>query len=69
MRWLNSITDSMNMKSKQTVGEDREGQRSLVCCSPRGGKELDKTEQLNNITDSLCCTAELTQHYKSIILQ
>ena len=48
---------------------DGGGQGSLVCCSPWDGKELDKTEQLNNITDSLCCTAELTQHYKSIILQ
>ena len=24
------------------------GQRSLVCCSPRGRKELDTTERLNN---------------------
>ena len=43
MRWLDSITDSMNMKSKQTVEEDRERQRSLVCCSPRGRKESDTT--------------------------
>ena len=27
---------------------DGEGQRSLVCCSPQGGKESDTTEQLNN---------------------
>ena len=26
---------------------DGEGQRSQVCCSPWGGKELDTTEQLN----------------------
>ena len=26
---------------------DSEGQGSLVCCSPRGRKELDMTEQLN----------------------
>ena len=25
-----------------------EGQGSLVCCSPRGHKDLDTTEQLNN---------------------
>ena len=31
----------------QTPG-DGEGQESLVCCSPWGGKELDITEQLNN---------------------
>ena len=28
--------------------EDGEGQRSLACCSPRGHKESDTTEQLNN---------------------
>ena len=28
---------------------DSEGQGSLVCCSPRGHKESDTTEQLNNI--------------------
>ena len=26
---------------------DSEGQGSLACCSPRGCKELDMTEQLN----------------------
>ena len=31
---------------EQTPG-DGEGQESLVCCSPRGCKELDMTEQLN----------------------
>ena len=31
---------------EQTLG-DGEGQRSLVCCSPQGHKELDMTEQLN----------------------
>ena len=31
----------------QTPGDD-ERQGSLVCCSPRGLKELDTTEQLNN---------------------
>ena len=28
---------------EQTLG-DSEGQESLVCCSPRGRKELDTTE-------------------------
>ena len=32
---------------EQTLG-DSEGHRSLVCCSPRGCKKLDMTEQLNN---------------------
>ena len=37
----------------QTLGKS-EGQGSLVCCSLWGHKELDMTEQLNNIdmTDS-----------------
>ena len=28
---------------------DGEGQRSLVCCSPWGHKELDRTEQQQNL--------------------
>ena len=40
-------------ESEQTLG-DREGQGSLVCCSPWGRKESDSTEQLNtsNIQDA-----------------
>ena len=33
----------------QTLG-DSEGQGSLACCSPRGCKASDTTEQLNNKT-------------------
>jgi len=46
MRWLDGITDSMDMGlgKPQGVGD---GQGGLVCCSPWGRKELDKTEQLN----------------------
>ena len=46
MRWLDGITDSMDMSlSKfQELVMDR---LSLVCYSPRGHKELDMTEQLN----------------------
>ena len=32
---------------EQTLG-DREGQESLVCCSPQGHEESDTTERLNN---------------------
>ena len=42
MRWLDGITDSMDMSLG--VGE---GQGGLVCCSPWGHIELDRTEWLN----------------------
>ena len=46
MRWLDGITDSMDMSlSKlQVYGY---GQTSLVCCLPLGHKESDMTEQIN----------------------
>ena len=34
-------------ESEQAPG-DGEGQGSMACCSPQGGKELDATERLNN---------------------
>ena len=40
MRWLDGITDSMDMNLGQTPG-DGEGQGRLACCSPWGGKESD----------------------------
>ena len=42
IRWLNSITDSMDTKFEQTL-RDSEGQGSLVSCSPWDCKELDMT--------------------------
>ena len=33
---------------------DSGGQGSLACCSPRGHKELDTTEQLNNHNQVAC---------------
>ena len=39
--WLNGH------EFEQTLG-DSEGQGSLACCSPRGRKESDTTERLNN---------------------
>ena len=41
LHWLNGH------EFEQTPG-DSEGQGSLVCCSPRGGKELDVTQWLKN---------------------
>ena len=42
MRWLDSITDSMDMNLSKPG--DSEGQGSLACCSPWGHKESDTTE-------------------------
>ena len=46
MKWLDSITDSMDM-SEQALGVG-DGQGSLACYSPWGHKELDTTERLTH---------------------
>ena len=43
MRWLDAITDSMDIEFEQAPGVG-EGQGSLACCSPWGCKESDMTE-------------------------
>ena len=52
MRWLDGITDSMDMSLSKAPG-DGEGQGILVCCSPWGLKESDMTKQLNNNNNDL----------------
>ena len=46
MRWLDGITDSMNMNLGElwVIGD---GQGGLVCCDSWGHKESDTTERLN----------------------
>ena len=39
---------------EQALG-DGDGQRSLVCCSPWGHKELDMTEQTELMFQEECC--------------
>ena len=41
MKWLNGITDSMDMSLSKLW--DGDGQRGLACCSPWGNKESDMT--------------------------
>ena len=46
MRWLDSITDSMDVEFEQAPGVG-DGQGGLVCCSPWCRKESNTTKQLN----------------------
>jgi len=41
MRWLYSITNSMDMNLSKLREGVSGGQRNLACCSPWGHKELD----------------------------
>ena len=45
MRWLDGITNSMNMSLNKLQETVEDG--SLACCSPWGHKESDTAEQLN----------------------
>ena len=44
---MDGIIDSLNV-SLSKLQETVKGQGSLACCSPRGRKEADMTERLNN---------------------
>ena len=59
MRWLDGITNSMH-EFEQDPG-DGEGQGSLVCCSPRGRKKSDTTEQLKNNNKNEKCGSTVQQ--------
>ena len=45
MRWLDDITNSMDVSLSELGVSD--GQGGLVCCNSWGHKELDTTERLN----------------------
>ena len=47
MRWLDGITDSMDMSLSELRPGVGDGQGGLACCDSWGCKELDTTEQLN----------------------
>ena len=49
MRWL----DDINAHEFEETPGDREGQGSLACCSSWGSKDLDMTQQLSYILQSL----------------
>ena len=48
MRWLDGVTDAMNMNLGKFWEMVRGRQGSLACCSPWGHKESNITGQLNN---------------------
>jgi len=51
MRWLDGITESMDMSLSKTLGDSEvPGNLSAagLYCSPWGRKESDTTERLNN---------------------
>ena len=47
MRWLDGITDSMDMNLSELRELVMDGQGGLACCDSWGRKESDMTEQLN----------------------
>ena len=47
MRWLDGITDSMDMSLSELWELIADGQGGLACCNSWGCKEPDTTEQLN----------------------
>ena len=53
MRWLDGISEAMDVKLEQTLG-DGDGQGGLVCCSPWGHKELDMAGWLNKSNSNEC---------------
>ena len=47
MKWLDGITDSMDMSLSELREMVMDGQGGLACCDSWGRKESDMTERLN----------------------
>ena len=47
LRWLDGITDSMDVSLSELWESVGDGQGGLACCDLWGRKESDMTEQLN----------------------
>ena len=47
MRWLDGITDSMDVSLSELLPGVGDGQGGLACCNSWGRKESDTTERLN----------------------
>ena len=56
MRWLDGITNAMNMNLGKFQEMVRDREVGWVCCKPWGHKELDMTGQLNKNNFSKCLT-------------
>ena len=67
---MDGITDSTDVSLSKLQEGCGDGQGSPVCCSPRGHKELDTTEQLNKLmhmythTDIHTCVCVCTHRYR-----
>ena len=57
MRWLDGITDSMDIESEWTPGVG-DGQGCLACCDSWSRKESDTTERLNWTELNRCHSGE-----------
>ena len=67
MRWLDGITDSMDIEFEEAL-RDAEGQRCLACCNSWGQSHW-ATEHHHQITESLAVHLKQMQHCRSTICQ